>query len=218
MRIAGYILLFLLGVAACFFLMRGCSGNSAYQFVKDSLNAEIKKEDSIRLKNAALSTQNAVVIALNQKNITTYQAKIDSQSRVIAILKGQFKVSRDSIGVLYSSLKTFYDSHDTVALKLAYTNLATQLNDANNLLFQVSLAKDSADHIRNDEITRSHAVIDTLQSEITQFKGLLIECSNNNASLSATAQKALKKSKINGLLSKFGGGVAALLAILLLVK
>ena len=218
MKIAGYILLFLFGAAACFFLMRGCSGNSAYQSVKDSLNAEIKKEDSIKLKNAALSTQNAVVIALNQKNITTYQAKIDSQSRVIAILKGQFKVSKDSIGVLYANLKKFYDEHDTLALAQTYANLATQLNDANNLLFQVSLARDSADHIRNEEIERSHAVIDTLQSEITQFKGLLIECSNNNAALSSTAQKALKKSKINGLLAKFGSGIAALLAIILLVK
>ena len=218
MKITGYILLFIAGAASCFFLMRGCSGNSAYQSVKDSLNQEIRKEDSIKVKNAALSMQNAVVIALNQKNIITYQAKIDSQYRVIAILKGQFKVSKDSISVLYANLKKFYDEHDTVALAQAYTNLATQLNDANNLLFQISLARDSADHIRNDEITRSHAVIDTLQSEITQFKGLLIDCTNNNAALASTAQKALKKSKINSLVAKLGGGIAALLAIILLVK
>ena len=217
-KIWPYILVLLVGIIATFFLMGGCGKANSVQSLQDSIRAE--KNRNAYITDSNLKLKYAVYLTETQSHFDsiTFQRKLDSQSKVIAGLQGKFKITKDSIMTLYTGLKTFYDNHDTVALFATYADLRDQLNLANNQLFAIQISRDSLDYSYKTEVGRLNGVIDTLQVQLKQFNDLLVECTTNAAALAKNGQKAVKRAKLNGLLSKVGIGVAGLLTILLIVK
>lgn len=209
-----YLVVFAIGILCCWWFMRGCDKPDAGLI--DSIKILSAKNDTIVLQNDALSKKNDSVILAKRRGDSLYSHKIDSQSRIIAIWEGRFKITKDSIGVLYDKLKELYVAHDTADLVEAYQQLGEQLQDAKTQLSALRVAKDSADNIREAEITRLQGVINQLQTEIIELKTLLVQCTSNASELAKTGLKAAKKAKIAGLISKLGVGLSALLAVLLL--
>lgn len=218
MKLIQYIGCLLIGACICFFCVRGCY-QTALDKTKEDLQQEIRKEDSIKVKADTLSRKYSDISFIYGQDTMHYQHKLDSQNHVIAVLQGRFKVTKDSIGTLYAALKTFYLNHDTIALQQTYENLAAQLRDANNQLFALQIARDSADYTRDQQIVALRQTITKLQSLIKDYQSLLNECSANNKALSNIASTALKKAKANSLFAKISGSLAVVLAgIILLVK
>lgn len=211
-----YLSLFLAGVLLCFIFMQRCVKGNQIDAIQDSLNRERALNDTLIVQSKVVFYQNDSLKQKKAVDSAIFVKKIDSQSRVIASLQGRLNIKKDSIRTLYDNLKTFYLNHDTVALQATYDNLSTQLTDANNLLFAIQLARDSADNIRIVEIARLNQVINTLQDQIKQLKELLVESTTNASNLNKTALKALRKQKVDALLAKVGTGIAAILGIILI--
>jgi len=203
---------------ACFFLFRGCQQSKAVQSIQDSLNVERALNDTIKIEKAVIAKANDSIMVKSHSDSAKFVSKIDSLSKVVATLRGQFKVTKDSIGTLYSNLKTYYLGHDTVALYRTYSELQTQLTDANNMLFAIQLARDSSDNARDTEIVRLNGLIKTLEAQISELQALLVSCTANASNLAKTGDLAIKKAKASGLFAKIGMGIAALIAVLLLIK
>jgi hypothetical protein len=203
---------------ACFFLFRGCEQSKSVQAIKDSLNVERALNDTIKIEKAVISKANDSVMAKSHKDSTIFISKIDSLTKIVATLKGQFRVTKDSIGTLYGQLKTFYYQHDTVALVETYNRLSSELTEANNQLFAIQLARDSSDNARDTEIVRLNGLIKTLEAQISELQALLVSCTANASNLAKTGDLAIKKAKASGLFAKIGMGIAALIAVLLLIK
>lgn len=211
-----YISLFIAGVLVCFIFMQRCVKGNQIDAIQDSLNRERALNDTLIIQSKVVFNQNDSLKQKKASDSVIYVKKIDSQRRIIASLQGHLHVKGDSIRTLMGNLKTFYLNHDTAALQATYDNLSTQLTDANNLLFAIQLARDSADNIRIAEIARLNQVINTLQDQIKQLKELLVECTNNASNINKTAIRALRKQKVNALLAKVGTGIAVVLGIILL--
>lgn len=215
-KIFPYLLVLIMGVVLCLVLRNGCGKDSAIHKIQDSLNVERALNDTIKI---ALSASHKKFDSTSHKNTADsirYTYKIDSQSHIISVLQGKFKVTKDSLWASYTQLKVFYLNHDTAALAQTYQNLSSQLTDANNELFAIQIARDSADNIREAEITRLRGVVVTLQGQIAKLQDLLRQSTDNSSSLAKTAQKAIKKQKINALLAKVGTGIAAILGVILI--
>jgi len=215
-KVFPYLLVVAMGIVLCLVLRNGCGKDSAIQKIQDSLNVEKAINDTIKI---ALSTSHKVFDSTSHKNTSDsirYTRKIDSQSHIIAVLQGKFKVTKDSLWNSYNQLKVFYLNHDTVALAQTYENLSSQLTEANNELFAIQIARDSADNIREAEITRLRGVVVDLQGQVVQLQDLLKQSTDNSSSLAKTAQKAIKKQKINALLAKVGTGIAVILGVILI--
>lgn len=209
-----YIVCVIAGVGICWIFMNRCTSQQTQSLI-DSLKVEKALNDTliVQTKQSIKKTD-----SIQQKKVVdslVYTRKIDSQTRVIASLQGRLNVNKDSIKTLYANLKTFYLDHDTVALKETYERLSEQLTQANNMLFQVQLARDSADNLRNAEITRLNGVINTLQGQIHELQSLLKLSTDNASNINKTAMKALKKQKVAALISKVGIGLSLVLGIIL---
>lgn len=214
--IAKYVAVFVAGGFLCWILFKGCGNGSVTQQLQDSLNRERALNDTLIVQSKVVFHQNDSLKQKKAFDSAIFVKKIDSQTHVIASLQGRLNIKKDSIRTLYDNLKTFYLNHDTVALQATYDNLSNQLTDANNLLFAIQLARDSADNIRTAEIARLNQVINSLQDQIKQLKELLVQSTANASDLGKTAQRALRKQKVNALLAKVGTGIAAILGIILI--
>lgn len=201
-----------------FFQFKSCNKSDTTKAITDSIKTQLAVIDSLKKSAVAVSFDNEQTKLKYGADTIAYRHKIDSQSHVIAVLQGKFKVTKDSIGSLYANLKIFYLNHDTVSLAETYQNLATQLNDANNQLFAIQIARDSSDNIRDKEIQSAHEVIDDLQNQIVRLQSLLQACTVNADALGKTATKAAKKAKMAALLGKVGLGIAVILTALLLLE
>lgn len=215
-KILPYLAVLLIGIAVCFFWMKGCGKESDVQVIQDSLNTFKKKNDTIVALTTVVSHKFDSIRVRHTHDSLGYTHKIDSQSHIITVLRGQTKITKDSVVILYRQLKEFYDNKDTVALLAAYTELRNQWSQLNQQLFNLQIARDSSDNIRTAEIERLNGVITSLEGQIVEFKDLLIQCTDNASNLAATGNKALKKAKMASLWSKIGGGLAAILAVLLI--
>lgn len=218
-QIIKYICLFIAGGAICWLFLRGCAGDEAKtKSLEDSLKIQQALTDTLIVKNQTITKQNDSVKKKQTADSVVFTQKIDSQTSVIAILKGKVKVGADSIGSLYSSLKRLYLTNDSVGLVLAYNELGQQLQGTKNELLSLQVAMDSADTLRSNEIDRLNGVISTLQSEINELKTLLKQSTDNSAQLAKNLNAALKMAKRNRLFAKLGTGLAVLLGAILLVK
>lgn len=213
-----YIVVLIIGAVICFLLMKGCRPGSSIDRIEDSLRIEKALNDSIKISAVIVKKSNDSILTVKTKGDSAYKHKIDSQAHIIAILKGQFKVTKDSIGTLYDQLKTFYLAHDTTDLYKTYSELRDQLTTANNELFAIQIARDSSDYIRNNEITRLNGIITTLQGQIKEYQSLLVQCTDNSAALAKNGQLAAKKAKAIKLWQGISAGLAAVIAILLIAK
>lgn len=212
-----YVLALLIGGLLMFFWMKGCNG-SGIQKLQDSLNVERVLNDTIAIRSKSLISKYEIEQTRDSIDRLDYQRIIDSQKLVINSLQGKFKVTKDSIGKLYDNLKVFYLDHDTASLFLAYGELRQQLTLANNQLFAIQIARDSADYTRDAEITRLNAVVTTLQSHIKAYEALLTECTNNGAALYKNGILATKKAKGGKLFAEIAAGILALIALISLSK
>jgi hypothetical protein len=209
-----YFLVFAIGIFCCWYFMRGCDRPD--EKTENTIKVLSAANDSFYISSQKLGRKYDSIIIAKVIGDSAYEHKIDSQSHVIAVLKGKFNVTKDSIGVLYRNLKTFYLDHDTVALAETYQRLSDQLQSANQQLFAIQIQRDSADNIRDAEITRLQGVISQLQAEIVELKQLLTACTSNASELAKTGLKAIKRAKISALISKIGVGLSAVLAVILL--
>lgn len=213
-----YVSAFLVGALLMFFWMKGCGPSSGIDKIQDSLRIENALNDTISLQAKFLLRHSEALESKNKSDSLSYRKTIDSQARVIAVLQGKFRITKDSIGTLYDQLKVFYDAHDTIALANAYQELRGQLDLANQLLFSIQIGRDSADNMNTAEIARLNVLLTALQSHIKAYEALLVECTTNASNLAKTGQRAVKKAKMDALFAKIGAGLAALVAILLIVK
>lgn len=213
-----YVLAFLLGGMVLFFWMKGCGPASGTDKIQDSLRIEQALNDTIAGNARFLLSYSQALETKNARDSLSYRKTIDSQARVIAVLQGKFRVTKDSIGTLYDQLKVFYDAHDTIALANAYAELRGQLDLANQLLFSIQIGRDSADNINTAEIARLNVLATALQSHIKAYEALLVECTTNASNLAKTGQKAVKKAKMDALFAKIGIGLAAIVTLLLIAK
>jgi hypothetical protein len=217
MKVISYIAIGLLIIIASFFLYRGCGQGKAVQAIQDSLNVERALNDSIKLQANRVAKSNDSILVKNSKDSVKYIFKIDSLTRIVQTLKGQFKVTKDSIGTLYGQLKTFYLNKDTIDLVNTYNQLYTQLTEANQQLFEISLTRDSVDHANAEEIARLNGVILVLRKQIVEYISLLRDCTANADSLAKNGNLAVKRAKSAGLFSKIEAALAAIVIALLLV-
>lgn len=218
MKIISYIGIVAILLIACFFFFRGCQQGKALQSIQDSLNVEKALNDTIKIKATKAAQTNDSIVVKNTKDSTKYVSKIDSLTRIVQTLKGQFKVTKDSIGTLYAQLKIDYLNHDSAALTDTYVRLYTELTTANNQLFSLSLNRDSVDQTNKNEIARLNGVINMLQVHIGDLQGLLAACTSNASNLVDAGSKALKKARMNALFFKIGAVLAAIVSVLLLTK
>lgn len=218
MKIISYIGIVAILLIACFFFFRGCQQGKALQSIQDSLNIEKALNDTIKIKATKVAQANDSIVVKNTKDSTKYVSKIDSLTRIVQTLKGQFKVTKDSIGTLYVQLKTLYDAHDSIGLARTYYELRDQLNSANQLIFSIQISRDSADNVRNAEIARLNGLVIILQGQLTQYINLLTECTKNADSLSKSGNLAIKQARAGKLFAKIGAGLAALITALLIIK
>lgn len=218
MKVISYIGIVAILLIACFFLFRGCQQGKALESIQDSLNVEKALNDTIKIKATKVAQANDSIVVKNTKDSTKYVSKIDSLTRIVQTLKGQFKITKDSIGTLYAQLKIDYLNNDSAALTDTYIRLYTQLTEANQQLFAISLNRDSVDQTNKNEITRLNGVINKLQVQIGDLQGLLVACTSNASNLAETGSKALKKARMNALFFKIGAVLAAIVSVLLLTK
>lgn len=215
-KILPYLVVLLIGIAICFLWLKGCGKGSDIQIIQDSLNTFKKKNDTIVALTTVVSHKFDSIRVKHTHDSLGYTHKIDSQSHIITVLQGQTKVTKDSVVILYKQLKEFYDNKDTVALLAAYTELRNQWGQLNQQLFNLQIARDSSDNIRTAEIERLNRVVASLEGQITQFKTLLAECTDNASNLAKAGNKAVKKAKLAALWGKIGTGLAGILAVLLI--
>ena len=218
MKYLPYILCLVLGAAIVILCMKSCKGDSELKSLSDSLKIQILRADSIQSKAVKLGHTTDSVVIKNRVDSFRYITKIDSLNKVCARLKANFLATRDTISNLHNKLNDAFATSDTGKVYRIAHSLNNQLVIANNELFSWSVGRDSSDQAMKDEIVRLYNVIDTLKSQINQFKELLVTCTNNNAALSKTANSAIKKAKARGLVSKIGMGLAALLAAIAIIK
>lgn len=210
-----YFIVFAIGILCCWYFMRGC--DKADTGLVNTITALSAKNDSLAAKSKGVIRENDSLLIAKKAGDSIFVHKLDSQSHIIAIWQGRFKVTKDSIGVLYRSLKDLYLSHDTMALVEAYAELGDQLKDAQEQLNSLQSARDSSDLLRDMEISRLQGIIGKLQAEITELNGLLVACTSNASDLAKNGLKAAKKAKLAALISKVGIGLASIMAVLLLV-
>jgi hypothetical protein len=220
--VARFIFVFtfiLCAIAIIGYALKGCNrDNAAIQKIQDSLNVEKALNDTIKIKASRIAYFNDSLTVKHTKDSVKYISKIDSLVKVVQTLKGQFKVTKDSIGTLYGQLKTFYYQHDTVALIATYNRLSSELTEANNQLFAIQLNRDSVDNVNVAEILRLNGLITTLQGQIKQYNDLLTDCTGNASKLAKNGEAALKRAKAGKLFGLLGTGIAALVALLVLIK
>lgn len=208
------ILGWVVAIAIAFLYFRSCKSQSAQlKITQDSLNAHIKVTDSIFRKADTLSKSKDSVIQKSHKDSATFVRTFDSLKTVIAVLKGRFSVTKDSIGVLYRQLGYFYHAGDTVALKAAYIDLKQQLDLASNQLFAIQISRDSLDVVKSDEISRLNGVVNTLKGQLDSAFSLLSTQIANSKAEEAATQKLIdkqKKAKFIKLLEIIGAGIAGL--------
>lgn len=213
----GIVLTFIL--AGAFFYFKGCkSGKSDVDILHDSLVAEIKANDSIKTRHVAIMVK---VDSLKVKNTTDslkFTKKIDSLQNAYTLLKSKLNGTKDSIFRLKSQLDGLANNIDNPQLKEVVSRLGDQLTDANNQLWYIQMNRDSATTADTAEITRLRGVVVELQGQVRALNDLLIQCTTNASNMSKTANSAIKKAKARGLLAKIGGGLAAVLGILLILK
>lgn len=209
-----YLVVFAIGILCSWYFMKGC--DKADTGLIDTIKVLSAKNDSIAVAAKSISLHNDSITIAKKKGDSVYQHKLDSQSHIIAIWQGRFGITKDSIGVLYGKLRDLYLANDTVELASAYHELGYQLQDARTQLSALQSARDSADLIRDGEVSRLNGIIDQLQAEIKQLEGLLVDCTNNASALAKTGLKAARKAKIAALISKIGIGLSAVLAVILL--
>lgn len=211
------IVLFLVILVMGFFLFQTCNKGNSLTTISDSIKIEKAVNDSLKKSLATISFDNEKIKDNYRADTIAYKRKIDSQAHIIAVLQGKFKVTKDSIGTLYTNLKKFYLDHDTLQLQITYQNLATQLSDANQQLFAIQIARDSADYIRDKEIQNAHQIIAYSQDQINKLQALLKICTDNGSDLVKIATKAQKKAKLAAILNKVELGVAGILAAFLVL-
>lgn len=217
MKYALYIVALLVGFGLCALLFKGC-GNKAVQVLTDSLqHYEDVQQEIVTQTNTVKKANDSLMVSFHSKEVV-YKNKIDSQTHVIAVLKGQFKVAKDSISKNFADLKRDYDNKDTAALRQAYNELGSQLSDANNLLFNLSRERDLADSTRDNKIADDRTIIESLQSQVKQLGNLLDSCNTNSASAIKAGEKAARKAKARGLLAKIAATIAAISTLAFLVK
>lgn len=209
-----YFAAFAIGILCCWFFMSKC--NKPDEKLENTIKVLSAVNDSLYISSQKITRENDSITIAKIIGDSLYEHKIDSQKHVILRWEARWQITKDSIGVLYESLKTLYLDHDTAGLIEAYNELGDQLQAANHQLEAMRIARDSADNIRDAEITRLQGVIGQLQGEILELKGLLVASTNNASELAKTGLKAAKKAKINALISKLGIGLSALLAVILL--
>lgn len=213
-KVIPYFAVFTIGIICCWYFVRSCDKPDTG--LLDTIKVLSAKNDSVAAVGQKVFHENDSLKIVKKRGDSIYEHKIDSQNHIIAVWQGRLKITKDSIGSLYADLKTFYLNHDTVALAETYHRLSDQLHDANQQLFNIQIARDSADNIRDAEITRLQGIISQLQAEISELKALLISCTANASELAKTGLKAAKKAKIAALIGKIGVGLSGILAILLL--
>lgn len=211
-----YVTAFLVGALVMFFYMKGCDSPPLHS-LQDSLNREQNLNDTLKLENTKVIKKSDSMLFKNVKDSLSYRKIIDSQSRVIAVLQGKFKVSRDSIFSLYGQLKEYYEAKDTVALLRSYMELREELNEADGLLFTIQIARDSLQNTAQNEGGRLNGLIAQLKGQISTLNGLLIQCTDNASSLAKNGNTAIKKARAANMWGRISTVLAAILGVILLV-
>jgi hypothetical protein len=203
-----YLICAAIGAAIFFLCLKGCNKSSDdTKSLKTGLSVANHITDSLNILVSKVSHRNDSILIKSHQDSAKYSHKIDSQSRIIAILTGRFANTKDSISTLYDNLKVFYLNHDTASLRATYENLHQQLVDANNELFAIQIARDSADNIRNSEILRLNLVITQAQAALQDFKVAYTREVINSQSLGAELEKSIKqqkRAKVLGVIEKIG--------------
>lgn len=217
MKTISIIGVIVLVVIASFFLFRGCQQGKGLQVIQDSLNREKALNDTIKIQSARVTKANDSIVVKNTHDSAKYASKIDSLTKIVQTLKGQFKITKDSIGTLYGNLKTYFLAHDTADLIATYNRLSEELTTANTQLFAIALSRDSIENANATEIDRLNGVIIELRKQIVEYISLLRDCTANGDVLAKNGSLALKKSKSAGLFSKIEAALAAIVIALLLI-
>src|SRR5882672_5322389 len=139
-KIIPYFAVFAIGIFCCWYFMRSCDKPDTGLI--DTIKVLSAKNDSVAAVGQNIFYENDSLKIVKKRGDSIYEHRIDSQNHIIAVWQGRLKITKDSIGSLYTNLKTFYLNHDTVALAETYQRLSDQLHDANQQLFSVQIARD----------------------------------------------------------------------------
>lgn len=211
-----YFFVLLLGVGLCWLCMQGCHRDSGIQKIQDSLQVEKKLNDTLKLRTTQISSLFDSTSRKNSTDSLMYNHKIDSFKRVTEVFKKSFLATRDTIASLHNRLSMAFINLDTVGVYRLADSLNNELVNANNQLFEWQISRDSTDNVQAAEIKRLRMVVSDLQTQIVQFKALLIQCTDNASGLAKNANKAINKAKAWSVFGKIGAGIAGLLAVLLI--
>lgn len=204
----------IVAIALVIYCVNSCNKDAkAIQIAQDSLNIHKKITDSIKRDKDYLLSANEVLIITNHNDSARYARTNDSLKTVIAILKGKFSITKDSINTLYAQLKTFYLAGDTNSLKIAYLELRKELDEAGSQLFQIQIARDSADYAKDNEIDRLNGTIKTLQGQLDRaFVDLTTQIANSRAEENATKKliNRQKRAKLFNIFENIFAGIAGI--------
>lgn len=214
-----YILLILLGVGIIFICLRSCNGKSAdVQRIEDSIRTEKILNDTIQNIGLRHSQHVDTINAHHTRDSLKFSRKIDSFAKVCASLKSNFLATRDTITSLHNRLEAAFLSNDSNAVWLIADSLNSELVKANNQLFAWQVGRDSVEIDQLKEIQRLRDVITQLQGEVSTFKILLAECTNNASNLAKNGNAIIAKLKKRTLWAKISGTLNIILAALLFIK
>lgn len=195
--------------------IRSCNGeNAAIKSEQAALDAHKKTTDSIKGESDSLKGANETLIIVNHNDSLSYSRKIDSFKVIVSILKGRFLTTKDSINLLYSQLKVFYEAGDSNALKTAYLSLRQQLDEAGQQLFAIQIARDSSDYAKDNEIERLNGVVKTLQAQLDRCFlefSKEVDVAISEGKIAQTLLNKQKKGKFMEWLRLLGVAIAGLL-------
>jgi hypothetical protein len=213
-----YAAVFIVGALICFLFTWKCDRySSQIQDLTDSLKIEQQVNATIDKAREELVRQNNETFRKYQQDSAFRSKKIDSLQLINEKLKANFTSHRDTIVKLHFKLDSAFAANDTVGVWDYADSLNNALVRTDAALTQLQIGRDSLESEMRDRITGLQNTIKELQDQIIQFKELLTECTNNNAALYKTAQKAVKKAKLSTLLNKIGIGLAAVVAAVLII-
>lgn len=195
--------------------IKGChDGSKEASALQDSLNMHRSITDSLVKKvDGIVHVKDSLLVKRGQDSLA-FIRQLDSAKKVIAVLKGNFSKTKDSIGILYAQLRSFYLANDTAGLIATYNNLQDKLYEANEQLTYLQAARDSGDRIRDTEITRLNGVIKYTSGMLVEFQDAFAAEVKNSQGLANELEKILlkkKRAKIWDILKDVGIGVGGIL-------
>ena len=196
-------------------IWRGCSNSGAKDQVlestarvNDSLKWDADRRDSAdHVRDLIVATHDSV-----------FQNQIDSLQRIISGQKDSLKSAKKALQIAVRDLGDQIAGMNDTALSRKYDSVTAELDRAYDLVADYSNSNDTTISLMGRQLDYKDSVISVLRVEVSDLKKALTACTLNFDGLKTETDKAEKKLKVRGFLSKMGATVAAVLAAILILK